>query len=113
MQPQKPSKPAPSPPKGPYEKRGGIPRKEFAQLFKKGPFSIPYSRDRSKEELKQLGGKILKERFPSFYGRDISRTEIQREIDRLKRTAPKTEVESNARRETINRLEDVKKRAGL
>lgn len=114
MQPQKPSKPVP-PPKGPYEKRGGIPREKFSEFLKKGPYSIPWSRDRSREQLKKLGEKILKERLPGFYGRDISGSEIQREINRLKiaRGGAKTEAERNALQEQIVRLEEAKKRAGL
>ena len=109
---QKPLKPAPVS-KGPFEKRGGIPRKEFPQFFKKGPYSIPWSKGRSKEQLGKMGEKILKERFPSYYGRDINAGEIQKEIDRIKRTAPKTRVEGNELQEKIVRLEEAKRRAGL
>lgn len=105
--------PPPPPPKSPYEKRGGIPRKDFPLLFEKGPFSIPWSRNRGKQELKKMGGKALKDKFPGFYGPDISGKEIQREIDKLKKTAPQTQAERNNRQEIIARLEDARKRAGL
>jgi len=118
MQPPKPKtpqKPASLPPKGPYEKRGGIPREEFSEFLKKGSYSMPWSRKRGGEQLKRLGEKMLKERFPGYYGRDISGSEIQREIDELKtdKNRLKTKVEQDALQEQIVRLEEAKKRAGL
>lgn len=110
----KPAKASPPPaPKGPYEKRGGIPRKDFPFLFEKGPFSMPWSRNRGKEQLKKMGKDVLNSKFPSYYGSDISGKEIQMEIDKLRRSAPKTKAEADARQETITRLEDARKRAGL
>jgi len=109
---QKPSKPVP---KGPWEKRGGIPRGKFPGLFRRGPLSMPWSRQRSPSQRKTLGEKILKERFPSYYGPDIQRPEIQREIRKLRYALPKakTGAEQKAIRETIVRLEEAMKRAGL
>jgi len=110
--PEKKSTPPPKE-KGPFEKRGSIPRLKFPELFRRGSYSIPWSRGRSKGQLRKMGKEILKERFPNYYGGDISGSEIQREIYKLKRTVPKTGTERNELREQIARLEDAKKRAGL
>lgn len=111
---QKPLEPVPAP-KGPYEKRGGIPRRKFARFFKGGPFSMPWSRNVKFSQRGVIGEKILKERFPSYYGSDISGSEIHREVKKLRiafRRA-KTRAEQDAIRHTIVRLEEAKKRAGL
>jgi len=114
MQPQKPSKPVPVP-KGPFEKRGGIPRGKFKEFFKKGPCSIPWSRNVKFSQRGVIGEKMLKERFPSYYGSDLSGSEIQREITKLKYAFPKakTRAEQDSIRQDIVRLEETKKRAGL
>jgi len=106
-------KPAPVP-KGPYEKRGGIPRVKFPRFTRQGPFSIPYSRQRSFIQRKALG-KELSERFPPYYGSDISGSEIRREIKKLRYGLPrvKTGAERAAILEKIARLDEVIKRAGL
>lgn len=111
---QKPSEPV-SVPKGPFEKRGGIPREKFSGLFKKGPYSLPWSRGKGKERLKKMGEEVLRERFPGYYGGDISGSEIQREVGRLKvaRGTARTQAERDRFQEQIVRLEEVKKRAGL
>jgi len=112
---QKPLKPVPVP-KGPFEKRGGIPREKFPGFFKKGPYSIPWSRGISSGKQKQMGERLLKERLPrTTYGPDISGGEIQREIRRLRdaRFRAKTKVEQDSLMQDIVRLEDAKKRAGL
>jgi len=107
-------KPTPPPKeKGPFEGRGGIPRAKFNSFFKKGPYSIPWSRSRNREQLKKMGKEMLGKRFHNYYGGDISGSEIQREILKLRRTVPKTGAERNALQEQIARLEEVKKRAGL
>ncbi|PIV65018.1 MAG: hypothetical protein COZ90_00440 [Candidatus Nealsonbacteria bacterium CG_4_8_14_3_um_filter_37_36] len=112
--PTPPPKPAPIS-KGPYEKRGGIPREKFPYFLKKGPSSIPWSRNVKSRQLGAMGEKLLKERFPSYYGRELSGSEIQREIGKLKNAFPraKTGTEQNTIREAIARLEEAKKRAGL
>jgi len=115
MQPRKPLKPT-LPPKGPWEKRGGVPREKFPGFFKRGPLSIPWSRQMSSSQQKTLAEKLLKERFPrQTYGADIQGWEIQREVKRLKNALPraKTGAEQNTIRQAIARLEEAKKRAGL
>ncbi len=112
---QKPLKPVPVP-KGPFEKRGGIPREKFTGFFKKGPYSIPWSREISSGKQKQMGERLLKERLPRTpYGPDISGGEIQKEIRRLRdaRFRAKTKAEQDSLMQDIVRLEDTKKRAGL
>ena len=112
---QKPLKPAPIS-KGPFEKRGGIPREKFPGFFKKGPYSIPWSRGISSGKQKQMGERLLKERLPrTTYGSEISGREIQRELRRLReaRFRAKTKVEKDSLMQDIVRLEDAKKRAGL
>ena len=112
---QKPLKPAPVS-KGPFEKRGGIPREKFPGFFKKGPYSIPWSRGMSSGKQKQMGERLLKERLPrATYGLDIQGPEIQREITKLKYAFPKakTKAEQDSIRQDIVRLEEAKKRAGL
>lgn len=111
---QKPSKPAPVQ-KGPFEKQGGIPREKFPGFFKKGPYSIPWSRQVGSRQQKALGEKLLK-RFPqATYGLDISGPEMQRELGRLRqaRFNAKTKVEQDTLTQDIVRLENAKKRAGL
>ena len=118
--PPRPLKPtpktAPKPaPKGPWEKRGSIPREKLPYLFEKGPYSLPYSRGKGRIPLRQMGRELAK-KFPSFYGREISGKEIEREISRIKRfdlPRAKTQSEKNKIRETIARWEEAKKRAGL
>ena len=112
---EKPGRKLTPPPKakGPFEKRGGIPRADFKRFFKKGPYSLPWSKGRSQEQLKKMGKGILEKRFRGYYGSDISGSEIQREILKLRRTVPKTGAERAALQEQIARLEEVKKRAGL
>lgn len=116
MQPKKPLKPTPVS-KGPYEKRGGIPREKFPYFLKRGPLSIPWSRQMGSRQQKALGEKLLKERFPrQTYGSDISGREIQREINKIIRydlPRAKTNAERIAIKQGIARLEEVKKRAGL
>ncbi len=112
---QKPLKPVPVS-KGPFEKRGGIPREKFTGFFEKGPFSMPWSREMSSGKQKQVGERLLKERLPrATYDSDISGGEIQREIRRLRdaRFRAKTKAEQDSLMQDIVRLEDVKKRAGL
>jgi hypothetical protein len=113
--PTPPPKPAPIS-KGPYEKRGGIPREKFSGFFKRGPLSIPWSRQMGSMRQKTLGEKLLKERFPrQIYGSDISGREIEREIKKLRYALPKAKTGTEQReiREAIARLEEAKKRAGL
>jgi hypothetical protein len=111
--PTPPPKPAPIS-KGPYEKRGGIPRGKLPGFIRQGPPSIPWSRQRSFVQRKALGEELLK-RFPPYYGSDLSRSEIDREIRKLKidLSRAKTAAEQNKFREMITRLEESKKRAGL
>jgi len=111
--PMPPPKPAPVP-KGPYEKRRGIPRGKLLGFTRQGPFSIPYSRQRSFIQRKALGEELSK-RFPPYYGSDISGSEIDREIRKLKidLSRAKTAAEQKKYREMIARLGEIKKRGGL
>jgi len=69
--PLKPTpKPAPKPaPKGPWEKRGSIPREKLPYLFEKGPYSLPYSRGKGRIPLRQMGRELAKNIHPSMAAR--------------------------------------------